>query len=106
MRNGIRWPCLPEMQISGLSGSGGDMKLPIKKEYFDAIKNGSKWLEYRDAHITFICESTGRALRKKVTGVNLIDTTTISDMLPSGLFEDKTLIKFELERDTNISNRK
>lgn len=82
------------------------MKLPIKKEYFDAIKNGSKWLEYRDAHITFICESTGRALRKKVTGVNLIDTTTISDMLPSGLFEDKTLIKFELERDTNISNRK
>ena len=35
------------------------MKLSIKKEYFDQIKAGVKRLEYRDAHITFVCEETG-----------------------------------------------
>lgn len=83
------------------------MKLPIRKEYFDAIKEGNKHFEYRDAHITFVCEETGRALRKKVTGVCF----TSFDMLPvwlkeSGMFEDDILIKFELGEDTNIPNRK
>jgi hypothetical protein len=83
------------------------MKLPIKKKYFDAIKNGSKTIEYRDAHITFVCESTGRAMRKKVTGVCF----TSFDMLPmwlkeSGMFEDDLLIKFELEGNAKVSNRK
>ena len=81
------------------------MKLPIKKEYFDAIKDGSKIYEFRDAHITFVCESTGRALRKKVVGIDLIDKSEIPDVYPPELFNDDILIKFQLE-DTNIPNRK
>lgn len=81
------------------------MKLPIKKEYFDAIKDGSKIYEFRDAHITFVCESTGRALRKNVVSIDLIDKTKIPDGYPPELFSDNVLIKFQLE-DTNISNRK
>ena len=42
------------------------MKLPIKKEYFDLIKNNEKTAEYRDAHITFICEESGEELRKDI----------------------------------------
>jgi len=30
------------------------MKLPIKKEYFDQIKSGKKYIEFRSAHITFV----------------------------------------------------
>lgn len=81
------------------------MKLPIKKEYFDAIKNGSKIYEFRDAHITFICESTGRAMRKKIVNINLIDKTEIPDVYPPELFDDDIQIKFQLE-DTNLPNRK
>lgn len=81
------------------------MKLPIKKEYFDAIKDGSKIYEFRDAHITFVCESTGRAMRKKVVNIDLIDKTEIPDAHPPELFDDDVLIKFQLE-DTNIPNRK
>ena len=81
------------------------MKLPIKKEYFDAIKDGSKIYEFRDAHITFICESTGRTMRKKIVNIDLIDKTQIPDIYPPELFTDDVLIKFQLE-DTNISNRK
>lgn len=83
------------------------MKLPIKKEYFDAIQNGNKTLEFRDAHITFVCESTGRTMRREVVSLDLIDIEDISDLLDTvspGLFEDKMLIKFELE-DTKVSNR-
>ena len=43
------------------------MKLPIKKKYFDMIKNGKKELEYRDSHITFVCEETKETLRKEIT---------------------------------------
>lgn len=42
------------------------MKLPIKKKYFDEIKSGDKTWEFRDAHITFICEETGEKLTKNV----------------------------------------
>ena len=47
------------------------MKLPIKKIYFDQIKLGIKTREFREAHITFICEETGRKLRRKVVGAGL-----------------------------------
>lgn len=47
------------------------MKLPIKKVYFDQIKEGKKKYEYRDAHITFVCEETGETLRKEVISVYL-----------------------------------
>ena len=45
------------------------MKLPIKKEHFDRIKTGEKRREYRDAHITFVCEETGERLTCKVLHV-------------------------------------
>ena len=45
------------------------MKLPIKKKYFNLIKSGKKVIEFRDAHITFVCEETGETLRKDVVGV-------------------------------------
>ncbi len=47
------------------------MKLPIKKKYFDKIKSGEKVLEYRDSHITFICEETGETLYKDVIEVGI-----------------------------------
>ena len=47
------------------------MKLPIKKKYFDMIKAGDKNVEFRDSHITFICEETGETLRKEVNRVFL-----------------------------------
>jgi ASC-1-like (ASCH) protein len=48
------------------------MKLPIKRKYFNKIKSGKKIVEYRDAHITFVCEETGETLRKEIVGVRLI----------------------------------
>ena len=42
------------------------MKLLIKKKYFDQIKSGEKQVDYRDAHITFICEETKEQLRKEI----------------------------------------
>ena len=47
------------------------MKLPIKKKYFDEIKSGKKSHEFRDAHLTLICEETGEILKRKVIGVGL-----------------------------------
>jgi len=48
------------------------MKLPIKKEYFDAIEKGYKTIEWRDAHITFVCEETGRTITKKIKDVDYL----------------------------------
>jgi len=50
------------------------MKLPIKKKYFDEIKEGKKKFEYRDAHITFICEETGEKLKKEIFAVGMDGT--------------------------------
>ena len=49
------------------------MKLPIKKKYFNQIKSGKKDIEYRDAHITFVCEETGETLRKEVLVSDVIE---------------------------------
>jgi hypothetical protein len=73
------------------------MKLPIKKEYFDAIKNGSKTLDYRDAHITFVCEETGRAMRKEVVDVHMVLQDSIPEKYQhNNLFDDDKIIKFVL----------
>ena len=42
------------------------MKLPIKKVYFDQIKEGKKVVEYRDAHITFVCIETGETHKEEI----------------------------------------
>lgn len=57
------------------------MKLPIKKEFFDKIKSGEKVHEFRDAHITFICEETAEEAR-----VELVNATVMPRcMMPKEL---------------------
>ena len=73
------------------------MKLPIKKKYFDLIKEGEKKFEYRDAHITFICEETGERLRKEVKNVQLVLQDSIPEEFQNrNLFDDAVIIAFEL----------
>lgn len=66
------------------------MKLPIKKKYFDEIKSGYKIHEYRDAHITFVCEETGEELRKDLVGVELIKRHP--NLFPDVLEDDKVIL--------------
>ena len=70
------------------------MKLPIKKVYFDQIKEGKKTVEYRDAHITFVCEETGETLRKDVGRVWM--KKGIRQHFPDVL-EDEWSIKFRIK---------
>jgi len=53
------------------------MKLPIKKKYFDLIKSGEKKTEYRDSHITFICEETGETIQKNVWDVHIVHKSNV-----------------------------
>jgi len=69
------------------------LKLKIKEMYFKAIRNGSKTLDYRDAHITFVCEETGEELRKEVSHAEVVDRPP--ELYP-GLLEDDKIIKFTL----------
>jgi len=72
------------------------MKLPIKKEYFDLIKEGLKTFDVRDAHITFICEETGEQLKKEVVATTICNRD--KEFLPDVL-EDPKCIVFSLARD-------
>ncbi len=82
------------------------MKLPIKKKWFDKIKLGEKQIEWRDAHITFICEETGEKLRKEIKSCSLLrkgkyedwdDNMGMSRKEFGELFEDEYVVYFELE---------
>ncbi len=74
------------------------MKLPIKKKYFEQIKSGQKDLEWRDSHITFICEGTGETLRKNVVGVCIKHKAELpADVLEDINFTDLDILEFELE---------
>lgn len=73
------------------------MKLPIKKRYFDMILNGKKDLEFRDAHITFVCEETGRTLRKEVEEVDIVKKQFLNKEF-CHLFEDDLIIRFWLKK--------
>lgn len=74
------------------------MKLPIKKEFFDMILEGKKEYDLRDAHITFVCEETGRTLRKKVAHVTMESINAIPENLHY-LFEDEMVIAFHLSKN-------
>ena len=69
------------------------MKLPIKQEYFNLIKQGKKRIDFRDAHITFICDETGETLYKEVDKVRLL----INPGIYPDVLEDKNMIAFELK---------
>lgn len=78
------------------------MKLPIKQKYFDLIKSGKKDLEWRDAHITFVCEETGETIRKEIISAVVVDKDPMNwgDISPSEieeLFEDERVIGFALK---------
>jgi len=69
------------------------MKLPIKKEYFDKIVSGEKEIEFRDAHITFVCEETGETITKKVFSCNV---ELRPDNFHKDVLEDDFMIVFDL----------
>ena len=73
------------------------MKLPIKKKYFDLIKSGDKGWDFRDSHITFVCEETGETLRKEVNRVILTKRSLLSPRLnDNSVFTEEILIGFQL----------
>lgn len=74
------------------------MKLPIKRKYFDMIKSGVKNWEYRDAHITFICEDTHETLTKRIRGVHIMHKNNLPDNVikDDDLFDDEFIIAFKL----------
>ena len=75
------------------------MKLQIKKKYFDRIKSGLKRIDFRDAHITFICIETGETLKKDIQEVHLdnLENIPISPEEKKELFEGKRIIGFVLK---------
>ena len=66
------------------------MKLPIKREYFDKIKNKEKMVEFRDAHITFIAEDNGEELRVDVRDASV--TTGVKKNYPDVLEDEHTIV--------------
>jgi ASC-1-like (ASCH) protein len=73
------------------------MKLPIKKEYFDQIKSGKKKFEYRENHITFVCEETGETLVKRVVASDVIYYLDLpKELQQKDFLTGKWFIEFEL----------
>ena len=63
------------------------------------MKQGKKDLEFRDAHITFVCEETGETLYRDVEWVDIIEKSRLEKRLQkSGLFDDDRIIMFKLKR--------
>lgn len=74
------------------------MKLLSKKKYFDKIKAGEKKIDFRDAHLTFVCEETGEALKKNIISAKIIDRSELPDELKeSGYYDDERIIAFDIE---------
>jgi len=71
------------------------MKLPIKKEYFELIKRGGKMIEYRDAHITFVCEETGEQCLCDILKISMIKRPV--GWYPDVL-EDDYMIVFDIKK--------
>ena len=82
------------------------MKLPIQKKYFDALNNEEEEYEFRDAHISYICEETGKKITMDVEDVELISKDLInsfrknklSDKELKELFSDDIVIKFKVRK--------
>lgn len=74
------------------------MKLVTLKKYFDKIKSGEKKIDYRDAHLTFVCEETGETIKKDVKSVSIIKKSALpNELKKTTLFDDEKIIAFELE---------
>lgn len=70
------------------------MKLLTKKKFFDQIKSGKKKFELRDAHITFVCEKSGKEIRKEVKDVSIDYKKNFSGYDDD--LEDDRIIVFDL----------
>ena len=76
------------------------MKLPIKHEFFEKIKNGEKLTEYRDAHITFVDEQTQEILRKEIIFAGVLDRDLIKlSEEEKKILTEKRLVAFQLKED-------
>jgi hypothetical protein len=74
------------------------MKLVTLKKYFDKIRSGEKKIDYRDAHLTFVCEETGETIKKDVKSVNIIKKSALpNELKKTNLFDDENIIAFELK---------
>ena len=75
------------------------MKLQIKKEFFDRIEKGDKIVDYRDAHITFVCIETGEELTRNVIRAPVLSRSFLPDELKedNAMFTDDKQIHFRLE---------
>ena len=74
------------------------MKLKIRDEWFKEIKEGKKWTEIRDAHITFINEKNGETIQKKIIGAYIRNKAVLPIHLQkSDMFTDDFQIYFKLE---------
>jgi len=74
------------------------MKLPIRDEYFQKIKSGQKIEEYRDAHITFVNETTGEEITKEVEGFQFVPRDELPEELQkTDMFDDKRQMMFILK---------
>lgn len=78
------------------------MKMNIKREFFDAIKRGHKNREWRDSHITFVCEETGRELCRCIKSVKIIDYNDLPNKIKDlnqkmHILDGPNLIEFEFE---------
>lgn len=77
------------------------MKLKTKPKYFNQIKSGRKLVDYRDAHITFIDEESGRKCIRDVVDVKLFKRADLPVGLRDNLilFTDDVFIAFTLSKE-------
>ncbi len=73
------------------------MRLYIKDEYFEAIRNGEKKIDFREAHITFANEDTTELLEVEVIKTRLIPRKELPSKLKGKDFlKGKWFIAFDL----------
>ena len=73
------------------------MKLPITNKYFNQIKTGTKVLEYREAHITFINEKTKEELTVPVLKAKVVGRWDMPREYKKEKFlKEKFVIEFQL----------
>jgi len=77
------------------------MKLKAKPKYFNQISSGKKLVDYRDAHITFVDEESGRKCIRDIIGVKLISRKDLPSDLRDNflLFTDDNIVAFELSSE-------
>lgn len=77
------------------------MKLPIKKKFFEQIMENKKEYEYRDAHLTLICEETGEKLIVLVEKCDIIDRTDVPAKYRDVLTSER-VIRFQVDTSRRI----